>query len=96
VPTAPAPSATGIPMPGDPGWDGARQAWNLAVDRRPAVIALPPSAAEVAAAVTFARPPVTAGPPGAATLAGPDTGPHLEEGKEFPCPSRFAPLLLSR
>jgi hypothetical protein len=41
--------------PSDPGWDDARKAWNLAVDQRPAAIALPRSAADVIAAVNFAR-----------------------------------------
>jgi FAD binding domain/Berberine and berberine like len=41
--------------PDDPGWDKARSAWNLAVDQRPAAVALPESAADVAAAVRFAR-----------------------------------------
>jgi FAD/FMN-containing dehydrogenase len=39
----------------DPGWDDARRAWNLAVDQRPAAVAVPRSAADVAAAVGFAR-----------------------------------------
>ena len=39
----------------DPGWDDARQAWNLAVDQHPAAIALPESAHDVAAAIGFAR-----------------------------------------
>ncbi|HSO02140.1 MAG TPA: FAD-binding oxidoreductase [Gaiellaceae bacterium] len=41
--------------PGDDGWDEARLAWNLSVDQRPAAVALPESAADVAAIVTFAR-----------------------------------------
>lgn len=41
--------------PGDAGWDAARQAWNLAVDQRPAAVAEATSAADVAAAVAFAR-----------------------------------------
>ena len=41
--------------PGDPGWEDARQAWNLAVDQHPAAIALPSSAGDAAAAVRFAR-----------------------------------------
>jgi hypothetical protein len=45
---------TTIITPGDPGWDEARRAWNLAVDQRPAAVAMPGSAAEVAAAVRFA------------------------------------------
>jgi len=39
----------------DPGWDEARQAWNLAVDQRPAAVAVPESAQDVAEAVRFAR-----------------------------------------
>ncbi|HLK00071.1 MAG TPA: FAD-binding oxidoreductase [Streptosporangiaceae bacterium] len=41
--------------PGDPGWDEARQAWNLAVDQHPAAIALPASGQDVVDAVSFAR-----------------------------------------
>jgi hypothetical protein len=44
-----------ILTPADPGYDDARQAWNLAVDQRPAAIALPGSADGAAAAVGFAR-----------------------------------------
>ena len=36
-------------------WDEARLAWNLAVDQRPAAVALPESAEDVAAVVAFAR-----------------------------------------
>ena len=39
----------------DPGWDEARQAWNMAVDQRPAAVAVPESAQDVAEAVRFAR-----------------------------------------
>ena len=49
-----APTTT-ILMPGDPGWDDARRAWNLAVDQHPAAIALPQSAHDVAVAIGFAR-----------------------------------------
>lgn len=42
-------------MPGDPGWDDARQAWNLTVDQQPAAIALPASVEDVVSAVRFAR-----------------------------------------
>ena len=45
----------GVVAPEDEGWDEARQAWNLAVDQRPAAVALPESAADVAAVVRFAR-----------------------------------------
>jgi FAD/FMN-containing dehydrogenase len=41
--------------PGDPGWDDARTAWNLAVDQHPAAVALPASAQDVVSAVSFAR-----------------------------------------
>jgi FAD/FMN-containing dehydrogenase len=40
---------------GDPGWDEARQAWNLSVDQHPAAVALPASAREVVEAVRLAR-----------------------------------------
>src|SRR3954454_23923035 len=40
---------------GDPNWDEARQAWNLAVDQRPAAVALPETAGDVVAVVQFAR-----------------------------------------
>jgi hypothetical protein len=41
--------------PGEPGYDQARQAWNLAIDERPAVVVMAESAADVAQAVRFAR-----------------------------------------
>ena len=44
-----------VVVPGDLGWDEARQAWNLAVDQQPAAVALPDTAADVAAIVDFAR-----------------------------------------
>src|SRR5919198_3305683 len=42
-------------LPGDPTWDDARQAWNLAVDQQPAAVALPADADDVASAVGYAR-----------------------------------------
>jgi len=42
-------------VPGQAGYDQARQAWNLAVDQRPAVVVEAGSAADVARAVRFAR-----------------------------------------
>ena len=44
-----------VSAPGDPDWDEARQAWNLAVDQRPAAVAIPESAGDVVAVVEFAR-----------------------------------------
>src|SRR5688500_4500545 len=43
-----------IVTPEDEGWDEARLAWNLAIDQRPAAVALTESAADVAAVVRFA------------------------------------------
>lgn len=40
-----------VHLPGDPGYDAARAPWNLAVDQRPAAVALPRTAAEVGAVV---------------------------------------------
>jgi hypothetical protein len=40
-------------MPGDPGWDEARLAWNLAIDQHPAMVALPETAEDVAAIVAY-------------------------------------------
>ena len=43
-----------VHVPGDPGYDAARVAWNLAVDQRPAAVALPRTAAEVSTLVRLA------------------------------------------
>jgi FAD/FMN-containing dehydrogenase len=43
-----------VVAPDEPAWDGARRAWNLAVDQRPAAVALPESAADVVEIVRFA------------------------------------------
>jgi hypothetical protein len=48
-------SRTALLKPGEEGWDSARGAWNLAVDQRPALVAQPADADEVAAVVNFAR-----------------------------------------
>jgi FAD/FMN-containing dehydrogenase len=44
-----------VVAPQDQTWDEARAAWNLAVDQRPALVAIPESAADVVAIVDFAR-----------------------------------------
>jgi FAD/FMN-containing dehydrogenase len=44
-----------VVRPGDAQWDTSRQAFNLTVDQRPAAIAFPADAADVAAAVRYAR-----------------------------------------
>jgi FAD/FMN-containing dehydrogenase len=41
-------------LPGDPAFDEARRAWNLAIDQRPAAVVFPESADDVAAAVRYA------------------------------------------
>ena len=47
--------AGGVTLPGDPVWDAARRAWNLAVDQRPVAVSEVASADDVAAVVRFAR-----------------------------------------
>jgi FAD/FMN-containing dehydrogenase len=54
-PTRTASSPDILLFPGDPGWDDARRAWNLAVDQRPAAVALPESVDDVVAVVEHAR-----------------------------------------
>ncbi len=49
-------SLTGqLVLPGDPEWDEARRAWNLAVDQRPFAVALVESVEDVVKVVEFAR-----------------------------------------
>jgi hypothetical protein len=43
-----------VAWPGDPDWDQARAAWNLAADRRPAAVAFVQSAEDVAKVIDFA------------------------------------------
>lgn len=45
--------------PDDPNWDAARQAWNLTVDQRPAAVALPDTAQDVADIVESRARPAT-------------------------------------
>jgi FAD binding domain/Berberine and berberine like len=44
-----------VVAPEDASWNEARQAWNLAVDQRPALVALPENVDDVVAIVDFAR-----------------------------------------
>jgi FAD/FMN-containing dehydrogenase len=48
-------SALEIVRPGDAGYDAARPAWNLAIDQRPAAVAIPRDADQVVAAVLYAK-----------------------------------------
>jgi hypothetical protein len=43
-----------VVIPGEPGFDDVRRAWNLAIDQRPAAVVFPESPQDVAAAVLFA------------------------------------------
>ena len=43
-----------VHLPGDPGYDAARVAWNFAIDQRPADVAFPSTAAEVSTVVRLA------------------------------------------
>src|SRR6188508_54489 len=54
-PTRTASSPDILLFPGDAGWDEARRAWNLAVDQRPAAVALPETVDDVVAVVEHAR-----------------------------------------
>jgi FAD/FMN-containing dehydrogenase len=47
--------AGAVVVPGDEEWDAARRAWNLAVDQRPAVVAVPQTPGDVVEIVTWAR-----------------------------------------
>jgi FAD binding domain len=44
-----------VVLPGDPGWDGARSAFNLLLDQQPAAVAFPANAEDVVGAVAYAR-----------------------------------------
>ncbi len=47
--------AGSVALPGEPGYDEARTLWNAMVDRRPALVVRAATAADVVAAVRFAR-----------------------------------------
>src|SRR5207302_6741132 len=44
-----------VVTPGDPGWDAARQAWNLVADQHPALVVFAESAQDIATTVRAAR-----------------------------------------
>lgn len=44
-----------VVAPADPGWDEARQAWNLTVDQHPVAVVVPESADDLARVMAFAR-----------------------------------------
>jgi FAD/FMN-containing dehydrogenase len=54
---APLRSAVSAPVldPGEPGWDAARQAWNLCADQQPDAVAFANTPGDVGAVVDFAR-----------------------------------------
>ena len=64
--------------PGDGSWDEARLAWNLAVDQRPAAVAIPESVEDISEVVRYAR---TAGHRVAAQSTGHNANP-LADGLE--------------
>lgn len=66
-----------VHLPGDPGYDGARVAWNFAVDQRPAAVAVPRTAAEVA---TIVRVAADAGLRIAPQATGHNAGPLAAQG----------------
>ena len=44
-----------VVLPGDDGWDEAREAWNAAVDQTPAAVSRPTTVNEVVEAIAWAR-----------------------------------------
>ena len=66
-----------VHLPGDPGYDAARLPWNVAVDQRPAAVALPRTAAEVATVVRVAA---NAGLRVAPQSTGHNAGPLAQQG----------------
>jgi FAD/FMN-containing dehydrogenase len=53
--TTPLPAVADVVTPEDPVYEQARRTWNGLIDRRPALIARPASAGEVARAIAYAR-----------------------------------------
>ncbi|MGZ4486662.1 MAG: FAD-binding oxidoreductase, partial [Nocardioides sp.] len=66
-----------VHLPGDPGYDAARVAWNFAVDQRPAAVAVPRTAAEVG---TVVRAAAAAGLRVAPQSTGHNAGPLAAQG----------------
>ena len=66
-----------VHLPGDPGFDDARRAWNLVVDQHPAAVAVPHDAGDVAAVVRAAA---TAGLRVAPQSTGHNAGPLAARG----------------
>ncbi|HSP38735.1 MAG TPA: FAD-binding oxidoreductase [Frankiaceae bacterium] len=66
-----------VSLPGDPGYDAARQPWNVAFDQRPAAVAYPASAEEAAEVVCAAA---AAGLRVAPQSTGHNSGPLVEGG----------------
>jgi FAD/FMN-containing dehydrogenase len=66
-----------VSLPGDPGYDAARQPWNVAVEQLPAAVAYPANAEETAAVVRAAA---QAGLRIAAQSTGHNAGPLAESG----------------
>ncbi len=71
-------------LPGDPGYDAARTPWNVAVDQRPAAVAVPTSAEEVVEVVR------------AAAAAGLRVVPQSTGHNAGPLAGRFADAVLLR
>jgi len=66
-----------VHLPGDAGYDAARQPWNVAVDQRPAAVVVPRTVADVQAAVRAAA---TDGLRVAAQSTGHNPGPLVAQG----------------
>jgi FAD/FMN-containing dehydrogenase len=49
------PGVADVVTPDDPAYEQARRVWNGLIDRRPALIARPAGAAEVARSIAYAR-----------------------------------------
>ena len=69
-----------VHLPGDPAYDGARVPWNVAFDQRPAVVATPADASQVAEIVTAAaQAGLRVAPQGTGHGAGPLAGRGLDD-----------------